>query len=624
MLLAMAFIFTSCSDDDSILLPEPEGQEDQVPDSEEESSDVAISVAFNEVSFQGTDWVEIVNQGEEPADISDYWLCLGPATYQQVSDLTVLAGDTTIPVGGFLVVGYSLPDTDAGIGLYADNSDFTDPSTIVDFVQYGAGGTTREAVAVAAGIWTADEFVIPGRLSSYSIAYDGEGDSSSDWAEAINPTVGLANDTPIVTSTFNVTITNRINYVGAVLYNQPQNLSAERSVPDRASLDSPGEYYDIDFVASPGANMSFVSMSSISNDWLFAPTGQGVEIFDADGQPILGDITDQVYLWDAGTEEENPATFGGGSPEDRQDDDDNTVRVLNTDVSEYLSAELTNYDAATRTFTLRITNLKGEFDVTNPIRISPGIVTLHAQDNPFFTAGEPDRGVGLQLIAERGNIADLWAWLNEIGTDDAPLRLSSSWSTISPGLIYAFNTESDPWFTQGQEMVAGSGIEELAEAGNNMVAWEFINGLGLPVSVSDQTTNLVPGESLTFTIEVPQGQNYKLGFGTMLTRTNDWFMSFNNNGVALWDDNGTPFTGTSESDEIYLFDAGTEADEFVGIGDFLGTPPGPVDSNTIIRRVMGINDQQFGKGIIESAAGTAWSGDPRGGYNLLEIDIQPQ
>ena len=301
-------------------------------------------------------------------------------------------------------------------------------------------------------------------------------------------------------------------------------------------------------------------------------------------------------------------------------------------MSDYLTAELTNYDEATRTFTLVITNLRGEFGGTlepndtpvDPIRISPGILVLHAQDDPFFTAGQPDRGNGLQLIAERGNIADLWGFINEEGTDGAPLRIASSWSTISPGIVYAFNTDTDPWFTQGEAMVAGSGVEELAEAGNNQVAFDYISAFGLPVTQSDQTTNLDPGESLTFSIEVPAGQNYKLGFGTMLVRTNDWFMSFNNNGVALWDENGTPFSGTSESDEIYLFDGGTEEDELVGIGEFLGTPPGPADANTIIRRVMAIDDQQFGKGVINSAPGTAWIGDPRGGYNLLEIDIQPQ
>jgi len=611
VLIMSMITFVACNDDET---SEPQNQ-----------PEANLPVAINELSYQAAEWVEITNQGSQDADISDYWLCLGPNTYRRISDLDILAGSSTIPAGGFVVVGgYTLPDDQGGLGLYANNSDFADPSTLVDFVQYGAAESAREDIAVAAGIWTDGTFVPGVRLPTYSLAFDGEGNEVSDWTEAVSPTPGQDNNVEVPTTTFNITITNRINYLGAVFYNEPQNLSDARSNPERASLDSPGEFFEIEFVASPGANMSFVSMSSISNDWLFSPEGEGIQIFDESGQPMLREITSEIRLWDAGTEEENPATFGGSGADLREDDDDNTIRILENDVSAYLTAELTNYEATTRTFTLRITNLRGEFAEQDPIRISPGIVVLHAQDDPFFTSGMPDRGVGLQLIAERGNIMEQWSWLNEVGTDEAPLRLSSSWSTISPGIVYAFNTDSDPWFTQGEPMVTNSGVEELAEDGNNQVAFDYLSGLGIPVVQSEQTRNLNPGEALTFSIEVPTGRGFKLGIGTMLVRTNDWYMSFNNNGVALFDESGNPFSGISESDEIYLFDGGTEEDELVGIGDFLGSIEGPVDDNNIIRRVMSIDDQQYGKGVIQSAPGTAWSGDPRGGYNLLEVDIQPQ
>lgn len=76
-----------------------------------------------------------------------------------------------------------------------------------------------------------------------------------------------------------------------VTYNSPQNLSEDLSNPDRLSLDSPGEFFEIDFVTPEGANMNFVSMSSISNDWLFAPRGTGINLFDGSGDAILGNIT---------------------------------------------------------------------------------------------------------------------------------------------------------------------------------------------------------------------------------------------------------------------------------------------------------------------------------------------
>ncbi len=202
--------------------------------------------------------------------------------------------------------------------------------------------------------------------------------------------------------------------LGVVTYNSPQNLSVDRSNPDRLSLDSPGEFFEIDFVATDvdGLNMNFVSMSSISNDWLFAPRGTGIELFDASGSAILGDITDQVLLWDAGTEEENVETRGGGSPELREDDDNPNVRIQDVDVSDYITVELTEYDAATSTFTMVITNLRGEFADEDPIRVSPGVVVLQGQNGPFFTDGEADRGEGLQLLAERGDFSELEMSLN--------------------------------------------------------------------------------------------------------------------------------------------------------------------------------------------------------------------
>jgi len=197
-----------------------------------------------------------------------------------------------------------------------------------------------------------------------------------------------------------------------VTYNSPQNLSADRSNPDRLSLDSPGEFFEVDFVAPEGANMNFVSMSSISNDWLFAPRGVGINLFDNSGEAILGDITNQILLWDAGTEEENVETRGGGAPELREDDDNPNVRVQDVDVSDYISVELVSYNESTRTFTMVITNLRGEFADEDPIRVSPGVVVLQGQNGPFFSEGEEDRGEGLQLLAERGDFSELEVSLN--------------------------------------------------------------------------------------------------------------------------------------------------------------------------------------------------------------------
>ncbi|MEM9001531.1 MAG: hypothetical protein AAGB24_14810, partial [Bacteroidota bacterium] len=61
------------------------------------------------------------------------------------------------------------------------------------FVQWGNSGNVRESVAVAAGIWNAGGYV-PNVAPGSSIAYDGEGNTSDDWAEATTPTLGAANN----------------------------------------------------------------------------------------------------------------------------------------------------------------------------------------------------------------------------------------------------------------------------------------------------------------------------------------------------------------------------------------------------------------------------------------------
>lgn len=64
----------------------------------------------------------------------------------------------------------------------------------------------------------------------------------------------------------------------------------------------PGQAYEFTIEAHPGQYLTFATMFVQSNDWFFAPGAEGIALFDMDGNPISGDITDQISLWDAGTE----------------------------------------------------------------------------------------------------------------------------------------------------------------------------------------------------------------------------------------------------------------------------------------------------------------------------------
>ncbi len=600
------------------------------------------SIVLNEVQYGSRDLVELYNNGDVAVDLSTYWLCLGPGTYAQIGDLTPESGDIELAPGQFLVLPYTMPDTEAGLGLYSMNQ-FANPEAIVDFVQYGASGSAREDVAVAAGIWTAGEFVPTVRLNSFSIEFDGEGDSASDWTEEVNPSLGEANDVQAATTIFNVTISNVTNYLNVHTFTE-RTVAATGASVGRGPLNNADYQYQIEFQAVPGTKFTPVTMMGNSNDWFLAPEDfAGIDLFP-NGQALTGDIAGELILFDLGVEDDNlPENFPPAGANVGPLDPNPLTRIVDRggrNGATYITAELAyqasadGQSAGTFTFTIRpiaamLPNPSLDPSSNNGFVATPGIVVLHTQPEPLFSLGTVDRSVGLEQIAEDGNPDPLFDWFTETGTQGAPLRLSSSLSVFSPGLIYAFNTERDPFFVQGEENNPENGLEELAEDGNNMVAVDYINGLGLPVVASDQEVNIGPGEDLTFTLEVPQGQDYKFGFGTMLVQTNDWFMSYNNVGFPLFDDTGVPVSGTDASIRAYLYDAGTEVDQAVGFGADQaprqsGPNQGAADDNTIIRRVSALEDVQFGKGLITSGPGVVYVQDPRGGYNVIRIDIQPQ
>lgn len=597
------------------------------------------SIVINEVQYGNQDVVELFNNGDVTIDLETYWLCLGPGTYQQIGNLTPQSGNIQLAPGEFVALPYSMPDDQGGLGLYSVDQ-FANPDAIVDFVQYGAAGAAREDVAAQAGIWTAGDFVPTVRLESYSIEFDGEGDASTDWAEEINPSLGVANDTQNPTTTFDITISNVIDYLNVHTFTD-RIRSGEATT--RGPLNMDGDQYQITFPAVRGTRFTPVTMMGNSNDWFLAPEDlAGIDLFPNGGPALDGvDIADQLVLYDLGTEADNmPANFPPAGANVGPDDANPLVRLVDRGGrrGDFYMTAILDYavgdGSSAGTFTLTITAIRTP-DAAQPASsqngfvVTPGIVVLHTQPEPLFTLGEEDRGVGLEAIAEDGNPDALDAWFNEVGTNGAPLRLASTLTVFSPGLVYAFNTDADPFFVQGGTVNPESGLEQLAEDGNNLPAVAYFESLGLPVSASTETTNVGPGEDLTFTIEVPQDQNYKLGFGTMFVDSNDWFISHNNDGVAFFDENGTPVSGSDNSIQSYLFDLGTEEEEPVGFGANqaprqAGPNQGPADDNTTIRRQATIEDVQFGKGLINNGPGVVFLEDPRGGYNVIRITIQPR
>ena len=63
----------------------------------------------------------------------------------------------------------------------------------------------------------------------------------------------------------------------------------------------PGAAYEFSFSGSEDMKFNLIAMYGQSNDLFFAPR-VALDLFDKEGNPLSGDITDKLLLWDAGTE----------------------------------------------------------------------------------------------------------------------------------------------------------------------------------------------------------------------------------------------------------------------------------------------------------------------------------
>jgi len=194
-----------------------------------------------------------------------------------------------------------------------------------------------------------------------------------------------------------------------------------------------------------------------------------------------------------------------------------------------------------RCFKVRIDNISttNEFTASNGVRwtlpFSPGVFVVTTKGNPFFTVGSPDRHEGLRSLAEDGD----------------PLTLAQYVEHNYPG----------------------SGV--------------FL----VPVGGS-KPKGILPGQSFEFVVAARPGES--LFFATMHGQSNDWFYS-TPAGIALFSARGTPMTGDVTA-LVRVYDAGTEADEELGIGPAQGPRQphpryGASDPNPLVR--LATTDPRF-------------------------------
>lgn len=324
----------------------------------------------------------------------------------------------------------------------------------------------------------------------------------------------------------------------------------------------PGGSYSFSFNAGKGHYLSFATMLAQSNDLFYAFKDMGLALYDASGNPVSGDLTSMVYLWDAGTEiNEEPGTGPNQAPRqsgpDTGPDENGTIEMISNvnDGFSYPSVmdiiEISISHTSGTEFTVTISNKSSGSSLTGPL--APGVWVVHNNQVQLFNEGET-ASASLEKLAEDGNNSEL---------GDALKMNSGLVSPFAPG-VYAIFKGMNPVFEPGK--TASDALEDLAEdgspsgfdfSGNNRVSeWGTFM---VPVSGSGGAP-IFPGEKYEISFKASVGD--ALTFATMLVQSNDLFVA--PDGILLYND-GEPLSGDITG-MLRLWDAKTELNEYPGAG----------------------------------------------------------
>lgn len=337
----------------------------------------------------------------------------------------------------------------------------------------------------------------------------------------------------------------------------------------------PGESATIKFSAAKGEALSFVTMYGASNDLFFGPDNPGIQVYDTEGNPIEGDVSAQVKLWDNGTRinQKPGATVNHPGSADNK----NVAEVNGSDAqgNTYLpAAKLVKaslkYDGNSM-FTLTLQNMSG--GTPNETPLSPGVWAVSyivggnlLNASPLFIKDKPTAN-GLTSVAEAGDNAPLSTYVSSI---------TGIFTPLSPVLVVIYNGIDNPLYKVG-EKDRGQGLKELAQKGDASVLASFLKGKTGIKSVyvlAAPTTNVLlprigdqPGSSVSQEIAVSNGD--RLAIATMYGFSNDWFFATGADGID-------PQKKGDASESMSLYNNGTAVDQYPGAGvtqfNLAGTP----------------------------------------------------
>lgn len=332
----------------------------------------------------------------------------------------------------------------------------------------------------------------------------------------------------------------------------------------------PGVSRSLELGAPPGSRLSFAMMFEPSNDLFLAPGEAGIPLFDDEGAPVSGDVTDQVMLWDAGTEANQEPGAGRDQPArqdapgDGAEDPDPEIRPAEDEfgdlpsAGEILSVQIEHLGGHLFRVTFR-NETEGRFLNGEPMTLGTGAWMIHRDAGPLFRTGQPVSSDAFEALVEDADGSILGERIAE---------RSGLTSALSPG-VWAVHTLSGPLFEPG-EPDPGLGLEALAEDGDPGPLAAALPGVEGVVDAGTFTVPegageagpLAPGDAYTFTVEAPPDGH--LSLATMLVETNDVFLATLPAGIRLFTAEFPERGDVTESFRIW--EAGTEVDEPPGAG----------------------------------------------------------
>jgi len=346
-----------------------------------------------------------------------------------------------------------------------------------------------------------------------------------------------------------------------------QNVFESKEYFSSGALEAvpPGESYSFSFQGGKGHYLSFATMFAQSNDLFYAPDESGLALYSDTGDPVTGDVTNMLYLWDAGTEVNQEPGVGADQAPRQSDpdtgmDENGTVRLL-TEVDDGFSypaigdviSVMLEHDGKTM-FTVTIKNVSNTGSFQTPL--APGSWVIHGSGNPIFTSGN-SASDGLEDLAEDGSNSIL---INALEQNSGYV------SPFAPG-VWAIQNMGNPIYSIGQK--ASSDLEMLAEDGDPSGFLSSLTGLK-DVEMYDVFTMpdgssgpapIFPSEQYSFQFEANPGN--KLSLATMLVQSNDIFAGLE---IDLFQ-NGSPISG-DVSNQLILLDAMSEINEYPGAGNY--------------------------------------------------------